>query len=189
MPETTVRPTRTLQIINVVIFQAAWFAGVLGAAHHVPLWGTAVVLAAMAWHLAVSARPLQELKLMAVITVLGLVVETVTSWQGNVVYTSGQPHPYWPPYWMVALWGLMAIALNVTMRWLKRRWLLAAVLGAVVGPLSYWSGVRLGAAQFVAATPALVTLAVVWLVCMPLLMWLSDRFDGVHTPAAPTNSA
>jgi hypothetical protein len=80
---------------------------------------------------------------------------------------------------MVALWGLLGIALNVTLRWLKHRPVLAAVLGAVAGPLSFLSGVRLGGAAFVDRTPALVTLACTWAVLMPVLMALSDRFDGV----------
>jgi hypothetical protein len=180
MSTTTSPPTRTIQLLNFVVFQTAWFAGVLGAAYLLPLWGTAGVLAAMAWHLMVSARPVQEAKLMAAACLIGLVVETVVAMQGHITYTSGQPDPHFAPYWMVALWGLLGIALNVTMRWLKNRVLLAAVLGAVVGPLSYVSGVRLGAAQFTDATAALVTQSVVWAVAMPVLMWLSNRFDGVR---------
>jgi hypothetical protein len=83
---------------------------------------------------------------------------------------------------MVALWGLFAIALNVTLRWLRRRYLLAAVLGAVCGPASFVAGVKLGAAQFVDRVPALAVLAVVWAVAMPLLVWLAQRFDGVGEP-------
>jgi hypothetical protein len=178
--------TPPTHVPNFVVCQAAWFAAVLGAAHQWPLWGTAAVVAAMVWHLVVSARPTQEAKLMVAACLLGFVVETATSLQGHVIYTSGQPDVRFAPYWMVAMWGLLAISLNVTMRWLKGRVWLAAALGAVVGPASYASGVRLGAAQFVAATPALVTLALVWLVAMPFLMWLSDRFDGVAVPRTDT---
>jgi hypothetical protein len=80
---------------------------------------------------------------------------------------------------MVALWAEFAIALNVTLRWLKRRPVLAGMLGAVFGPLSFLGGVRLGAARFVDEPAALVTLACMWAVLMPLVMWLSDRLDGV----------
>ena len=78
------------------------------------------------------------------------------------------------PYWMVAMWGLLAIALNVSLRWLRGRWWLAAVLGAVGGPVSFASGVRLGAAHFVDAAAALAAIAVAWALALPLLMWLSD---------------
>ena len=87
---------------------------------------------------------------------------------------------------MVALWGELAIALNVTLRWLKRRPLLALVAGAVSGPLSFLGGVRLGGARFVDEPAALVTLACMWALLLPLVLWISDRFDGVT--AAPAHA-
>ena len=175
-------PTRALQLANFVVFQAAWFAAVLSAAHRIPLWGTACVIAAIAWHLGMSARPALEARLVAIACLIGFLVESGVAWQGHVRYPSGQPDPHLAPYWMVALWGLLAIALNVTLRWLKRRPGLAAALGAILGPASFASGVRLGGAQFVDTLPALLTLAFSWALLMPALMWLSDRFDGVVLP-------
>ena len=176
------KPTRTIQFLNFVVFQSAWLAAVVGAAHQLPLWGTAAVGAALAWHLAVSARPADEAKLFGLACLIGFAVETGQVGLGHVAYPSGQPVSYLAPYWMVALWGLLAIALNVTMRWMKGRYLLAAVLGAIAGPASFLSGVKLGGAQFVAMTPALVTMACTWAVLMPALVWLSTRFDGVAVP-------
>ncbi len=172
-------PSRALQLLNFVFFQAAWFAAVLGAAHQLPLWGTAAVVAAIGWHLSVSARPLQELKLVGAACLIGFAVESAVAMQGNITYPSGQPVAYLAPYWMVALWGLLAMALNVTMRWLKTRLWLASLLGALAGPASFASGVRLGGAHFVHAVPALLTMACTWAVLMPALVWLSNRFDGV----------
>lgn len=180
----TLRPTRAVQWANAVIFQCAWFAGVLGAAHQRPLLGTACVVAAMAWHLAVAARPLQEARLVAVVCLIGFVVESAIVGQGHVAYPSGQPIASLAPYWIVALWGLLAIALNVTMRWLRGRLLLAAVLGALLGPLSFSSGARLGGAQLLHPTEALLTLSLVWAVLMPVLVTLAMRFDGVAVPEA-----
>ncbi|MES3014244.1 MAG: DUF2878 domain-containing protein [Pseudomonadota bacterium] len=171
-----------MQIANVVVFQAAWFAAVLGAAHHIPLWGTACVIAAIAWHLGVSARPAQEAKLIGLACAIGFVVESAVAIQGHVAYPSGQPVSWLAPYWMVALWGELAIALNVTMRWMKQRLWLAVLLGAVGGPAAFSAGVTLGGAEFIDRTPALATLAVVYAVLMPLLVWLSSRFDGVSVP-------
>lgn len=172
-------PDRTRLLANFVISQLAWFAAVLGAAHQRPVAGTLCVAVAIAWHLAVSARPAREARLVLAACVLGFAVETAMVLQGNVAYPSGQPDAHLAPYWMVALWGLLAIALNVTMRWLRPHLWLAAALGAVVGPAAFASGVRLGGAQFVHAVPALVTLALVWGLLLPILVRLSVHFDGV----------
>jgi hypothetical protein len=172
-------PSRARQLANFAVFEAAWFACILGVAHGLPAWGTAAVAAAIAWHVAISARPATELALAAILAVLGLVAESLVVAQGHVAYPAGQPVAWLAPYWMVALWAEFAIALNVTLRWLKRRPWLALALGAVFGPLSFLGGVRLGGARFVDEPAALVTLAALWAVLMPLVMWISDRFDGV----------
>jgi hypothetical protein len=71
----------------------------------------------------------------------------------------------------------------VTLRWLRPRLWLAVVLGAIAGPASFASGVRLGGASFIHATPALAELVIGWALLMPLLVWLSMRFDGVIVEA------
>lgn len=172
-------PSRARQLANFALFEAAWFACVLGAAHGQPAWGTAAVLAALAWHVAVSARPATELAFAALLAAIGLVAESVVVALGHVAYPAGQPVAWLAPYWMVALWAEFAMAPNVTLRWLKGRPVLAGVLGAVFGPLSFAGGVRLGGARFIDEPAALVTLAVMWAALMPLVMGLSTRLDGV----------
>lgn len=173
----TMRPRR-LALANLVVFQLAWFAAVLGAAHGEPLWGTACVLGAIAWHLFVARAPAREALLVGMVCVLGFAIESIHAARGLVRYPSGQPFTQLAPYWMVALWGLLAIALNVTLRWLRGHWCLAAALGALAGPASFASGVALGGAQFVDRTPALAALALTWALALPALVWLSIRFDG-----------
>jgi len=178
-------PTRARQLANFVVFEAAWFACILGVAHGQPAWGTAAVVAAIVWHVAISARPATELALAGLLAAIGLVAESLVVAQHHVVYPAGQPLAWLAPYWLVALWAEFAIALNVTLRWLKRKPVVALLLGALFGPLSFLGGVRLGAARFVDQPAALLTLACMWAVLMPLAMWLSDRFDGVR--ASPGN--
>lgn len=172
-------PSRGRMLANLAVFEAAWFACLLAVAHGRPAWGTAAVAAAVAWHVAISARPATELALAGVLCGVGLVAESVMVALGHVAYPGGQPVAALPPYWLVALWGEFAIALNVTLRWLRRRPLRAAALGAVFGPLSFVGGVRLGAARFVDESAALAALAVMWALLMPLVMAVSERLDGV----------
>ncbi len=175
-------PRAAMQLANFAVFQSAWFAAVLGAAHGLPVWGCVAVMAAIGWHLAVSARPGREACLVALAMLLGFAIETLHASLGAVRFASGQPDPRLAPYWMVALWGLLAIALNTTMRWLRHRPALAALLGARAGPASFASGARLGAARFVDEQRALLALAATWSLALPLLMWLAVRFDGVSVP-------
>lgn len=172
-------PRRLALVINALGFQAGWFACVLGAAHGWPWLGTGVAFGLLIGHLATVARPAQEAKLAASVLLIGLVFDAAMLGLGLVSYPNGGWGPGFGPHWMAALWLLLALTLNVSMRWLRRRLGLAALLGAIAGPLSYGAGVRLGAATLVEPTAAMAFLAIGWGVLMPFLMVLAQRFDGV----------
>jgi hypothetical protein len=83
------------------------------------------------------------------------------------------------PYWILALWALFAAQFNTTFGWLKQRMLLACMLGAIAGPMSFRAGAALGAVRFVQPLPATLALALGWAILMPTLILLARRFDGV----------
>jgi hypothetical protein len=81
-------------------------------------------------------------------------------------------HPPWlSPPWMAALWPNFVTTLHTSLGWLAGRYRLAALLGAVGGPLSYYAGARLGALTFPSdPTFSLIVLAAVWSVAMLVLL-------------------
>ena len=97
---------------------------------------------------------------------------------GLVIYPSGQPFGQLAPAWILAMWPLLATTLNVSLRWLKGRYLLAALFGAIGGPLAFLAGERLGAVVFPDTGLTMIVLAVGWATLFPLLMRLSQRYDG-----------
>jgi len=160
---------------HLVLFEAAWFAGVLGAARGEAHLGMAVVAAAIALNLWMSARRRHELALLAVAIVLGVVFDGALARSGWVVYADSALQPAWPPAWIVAQWALFATLLCGPLRWLHGRLPLAALLGALGGPMAYLGGERLGAINFVERGPALAFLAVGWAMATPLLLHLARR--------------
>ena len=180
-------PGLRLRIWNFLLFELAWFAAVVGAAHHQPAWGSVVVLAVMAWHLCMAVRPRREAWLLLAVLLLGAALETIQVRLGFVRYADAGSS--WPPPWLVLLWPLLAITLNVSLRWLRGRPWLAVVLGGIGGPLAFAGGVRLGAAQWVDETAALVSLAVLWAAVMPMLLVLARRLDGMTKTAPPARGA
>jgi len=167
--------------LNFLLFQLGWFSCVLGAANGAYWLGPVVVSAVVAIHLVLSLRPAAELLLAVSAAALGLLTDSLlqaTGWLGSP--GPGLPGPL-APFWTVSMWALFATTLNVSLRWMKRRPLLAVVMGLVGGPLSYLGGQKLGAMVFTAPVAALAALGIAWAVAMPLLVWLSNRFDGVST--------
>ncbi|MDB5800970.1 MAG: hypothetical protein JWL63_1909 [Rhodocyclales bacterium] len=171
---------------NFVFFQIAWFACVLGAAHDQAWVGLLVIALVCVWHCAVSLRYKPELQLIGAAMLIGMVWESALVSADLMRYTHGTLVAGIAPPWIVAMWALLAITLNVSMRWLKKRWLLAAVMGTVAGPLSFLAGQRLGAATLTAGVYSIMALAIGWAVLMPLMMWLSARYDGV-VPEEPVH--
>ena len=164
-------------LANFLFFQAGWFATVLGAANGAPWLGPLAVLVAVVLHLRTANDAAAELRLLASAVALGLLADSLLLATGWIAYPNGSWLPGLAPYWIVTLWALFATTLNVSMRWMSGRYLLAAVFGAIGGPLSYLAGARLGAMTFVQTEAALAALAVGWGLAMPLLMWLAARFD------------
>jgi hypothetical protein len=163
---------------NFALMQAGWFACVLGAAHGLPWLGTGAAIAILTWHAARAARPAEELKLIALVTLAGGAFDSALTAAGWVVFPNGQFVPWLAPHWIFALWALFATGLNVSLAWLKGRWWLAAAIGAVASPLSYWAGVRLGAATFIEPTLMLAALALGWAMILPAILHLAQRYDG-----------
>ena len=172
-------------LTNFLLFQAGWFATVLGAAQGAPWIGPVVVLAVVAIHLRTAHRPQAEARLVASAVALGLVADSLLLATGWIAYPNGGWIPGMAPYWIISLSALFATTLNVSMQWLRGRALLAALFGAVGGPLSYLAGARLGAMSFVDTTAAIAALAVIWALVMPLLMKLATRFDSTGRRAHP----
>jgi hypothetical protein len=137
------------------------------------------VATACACHLALSAKPGRELRLILAAMLVGAAWESAIVQLGLLGYTHGGLVDGFAPLWIVAMWALLATTLNVSMRWLKRRWAIAALMGAVAGPLSFLGGQALGAATFLAGTTTTIVLSAGWACLMPLMMWISDRYDGV----------
>lgn len=167
-------------LVNAVGFQAGWFACVLGAAHGRVAIGSAVAAALLALHVAFSDDRRAELRLIAAAVGVGAVWDSTLSAIGWVVYREGEWLAGAAPGWILLLWALFAATLRHSMRWLQGQWLLAALFGAVGGPLSFLAGVRLGAAELPDPQVALVALALGWTVWVPLLVALAARPVGTQ---------
>lgn len=165
-------------LVNVVLFQIGWFACVLSAAAGRPSLGAAVAVGIVILHLIQAPMPRQELFLVLSALAIGAVWESLLVWLNLVAYEVGVIVRWTAPYWIILMWGLFATILNVSLRWLRERWLLQALAGLVGGPLAFHGGHRLGALEFGNEPVALFVIGTGWAVLTPLLMALSVRFDG-----------
>jgi Protein of unknown function (DUF2878) len=138
------------------------------------------VMLLIAAHVTRASQPFQELKLVAATALIGAVWESALVAVRLLSYPSGILVHGLAPYWLVALWALFAAQFNTTYTWLKSRLPLAALLGAVAGPVSFHAGAALGALKFEKPWPAAAALALGWACLLPLVAVLSRRWDGIR---------
>ena len=167
-------------LLNFAAYQIGWFSSVLGAAKQLPWIGPLALMVVLLIHLAQSRRPLLEIGLViACGGVIGIFFDSFLVAAGWVSYPSGQFHEMLAPYWIVTLWMMFGTTLNLSLGWLKGRNILAMILGALAGPLTYLAGQKLGGMQFVDPVPAMIALGVGWAIAMPVLMRLAETLDGI----------
>lgn len=165
-------------LINVALFQIGWFACVLSGAANQPLVGVSIALMIIAFHIARAKDRKKELFLVLSAMLIGACWDSILVWQNWLGYTSGIVVTNTAPYWIVVMWGLFATTLNVSLRWLKNKTIIAAFLGALAGPLAYYGGLQLGAVQFLDTQMALLSIAIGWAIFTPILISLSNNLDG-----------
>jgi hypothetical protein len=174
-------------LVNLAVFKVAWTAVVISAAAGAPVIGGIAVAIAVGIHLWSNENPDNEIRLLFVAAAIGFAWESVLVLAGLLEYSSGIWVSGLAPYWIVAMWVLFATTLNVGMRWLRRSTAIAAVAGAIGGPLAFFAGASIGAVELVSPAIALIAIGIGWAVMLPLLVkltvWLEDGHRLVEQSA------
>ena len=164
-------------LLNISLFKAGWLAAVFSAAASVPFLGTLAIAVAVFTHLARSESRSAEIRLLGLAAAIGFGWESLLVATGLVQYGAASIVPGTAPYWIVAMWLLFATTLNVGMRWLRKSLVVAAIFGAIGGPLSFLAGSKAGAVSFPDPTVSLAVIGLGWAVFLPLLVRYASRVD------------
>lgn len=163
--------------ITLVAYEAVWFAAVIGAGRGLWWPGVAATLAFAAWRLTVSAHRRVEWRLLAVALLLGFALECAWVRTGLLSYAAPWPWAQ-APAWLIALWLAFALTIVPLFGYLHARPWLAALFGALGGPLAYLGAARGWHAVLLPtpAWPALLALGAGWALALPLLATLARRW-------------
>ena len=160
---------------NLLAFQACWWTLILTGPRSAWLGLLVTGLWALI-HLSLTSQARADLLLMGVLFVAGPWLDVAVAAQGWLEYHGAAPYRGAPPYWIFGLWLAFAMTVHHAMRGIFQRPLLAALLGAIGGPLAYYGGSRFGAATLPdPATTALLGLGLSWAAAMLLISLLSRQ--------------
>jgi hypothetical protein len=164
-------------IINFILFQLAWFSCVIGAGKGVPWLGVLVTALILSWHLYQAKNVKAELLLMLCALLIGMAYDQSMLSLGYISYLNNGWGNAIVPVWILALWLGFTTTLNVSLRWMRSKHLIAVIFGAIGGPFAYLGAEKLGAVVLHGAT-SYIALSLGWAIITPLLLILSSRFDG-----------
>lgn len=171
--------TAFLALFQFIAFDFAWFAAVWGGTHDWPWVGSLPAVAIAVFHLLLNRHAFwKEAKLIIAILLFGVLLETGLMGAGLIRYAGMAPGQVLPPVWIWALWLGFATLPTGSLTWLQGRGVLQMALGAVFGPLAYWTGAKMGAATLgEPAATSLLGIGLAWFLAFPTLMLLADTIS------------
>lgn len=152
-----------------MLFDALWFSTVLGREHWI---GLSLLLVAMlyasAWQYLWQRR-----KALVLLIACGLLAELAMVLSGVIRFSGSNLLPSW----LILLWlGFAAMAL-VVFTVFQQRYLLAALAGMVMGPVTYLAGIGMQAAHSsISLWWLIASYGVLWAALMVLIIWLNARY-------------
>lgn len=193
----TIEPSKSIQhliknIWNLISVDVGWGACVLGAAWGFHGLGLIVVLLLLIIHIALIERnKIQIVLTVAFITmVTGFFADTLLIILGTVEPNRWLMPPPFTEIWDLMIWVNFSLTLDRVFRFLQQRPFLAAVLGAVIAPPTYYAAGRLGALRFSEPSySGLIWVGVVWFFVMPWLSLMARHFYGLRKKNFADNSA
>ncbi|MFC1634538.1 DUF2878 domain-containing protein [Planctomycetota bacterium] len=164
---------------NIISVNVGWLACILGAARGYYWLGLVVVPILFVIHItAIERRKIRKIFIVALAaTVIGFLMDT-----SLIIVGALEPNRWVMPapfttIWDLMIWANFSLTLNASLRFLQKRPLVAALLGAIFAPGTYYAGDRLGALKFSEPViSSLLWVGAVWLFAMPCLSLMAMYF-------------
>jgi hypothetical protein len=161
-------------LINSIVFYLCWFASAYGVAWEIPWLGPLLIAGYLLLHWLLIVPSNREMLFIFTGGLMGFGADNFFLFAGVVDYQGGG----WSmlaPIWMLFVWFSFLSLFHVSLQWLETRYWLAAVLGGVGGPMSYWWAETIGV--FSLGEPfvqSLIFLGATWALITPVILFLSD---------------
>ena len=166
------------KVVNVLMFNAAWFAILLTQSSFI---APVIVILSLFAHFQVMGKGKPELLLIAGVTSLGFVIDQALFGTG-VFNLAGKAAL--APLWLTCLWPVFATTLMHAFDWLQGKLILSSVVGAVGGCLSYIAGARLTLIDFGSALWGPLIIAALWAIIFPLFLKISEKITEASSSDA-----
>ena len=167
---------KRMKVLNAILFYIIWWGCVLGIKYSHNYLGVLLTIFTGIIHLNSVLNPKYEIKLILSVGLLGLLVESfhlhsqVLEYNGYIYLNS-----LFPPLWILCMWLGFAATLNYSMFWMKDRWILMVICGAIFGPMSYIAGLKLGVLSFnFSYILSVIIIGTTWGISIPIMYYINQ---------------
>lgn len=169
--------------LNFVLFQLGWWGTVLVARTSWEPYAPLVVGVLLFIHLSLSKSRVVDGVLALILGFVGFAMDSLWAYGGVFAFVKPMSPPWMAPPWMVALWLNFAMLPNHALTYLRGKYLLAAILGILGGPLTYYGGVGLGVMEMSDSLGwSLGWIALEWGMAAPLIFFINDFLNQYLAP-------
>ena len=162
--------TTLFNVLNFIVFQASWFLLIVFQNQYLY-----IVVAFNFIFLVVTRTTINHAFFLLTCAVIGVVIDSALATLGVLIFEP-LPSVLPIPAWLCVIWISFASTIRHSMAYLGKSTIVAAVVGAIAGPISYFAGMRLGAVDFGYSTIIVLAIyAVIWALLLPTMFILSDK--------------
>ncbi len=160
--------------VNFIGFQAYWWSCIL--LQNYAFFVCAILLCA---HLYFHCYAKQELKSIIVLGVAGFSIDFILA-----LFDWFQFHnepAYIPPFWLLLLWLGFATNITTLSSFFNKNWLVMALSGAALAPLSYLAAAKLGAVSLpFGYLSTWLVLMPIWFLLLPSLFFSQYKIEDTY---------
>ncbi len=164
--------TKIQKILLIIWFYFGWFGCVYFAKWHWSPWSYSFPFVAILFIFSKTLFSKNEWIFLSVFSFFGILFDFAAFRFNLIEFPNPASDPF--PHWLLAMWFLLATVFPISHRFLQSRLWLAAFLGAIFGPLSYYSGEALQILSF--KTPMGIAIyALFWGTFFPATIYLYSK--------------
>mgnify|MGYP006268675081 CR=1 FL=1 len=159
-------------IWNILAFQITWFSIALSIANDLYWPGISCASIFILSHLIHHPHPLDEIKLIARVTVIGVILDSALLFAKFIEFKQANAYglDFITPWWMIILWLCFGSTISTSLAWLKNKLILSGICGGIGGVCAYWGGYQLGAISHIEQPYGLIAIGVLWAIAFPQML-------------------
>ena len=166
----TIKSTEMQKLINALGFQFGWFVCIASVRHNLEIFALFLCAVLVGLHLFYSRTRILDCRLTLICLGSGIVLDSLLQYFLIIDFYGWALGPF-SPFWLWMIWAMFGLTLNSSLSFLQNHhMLLSAFAGLIFGPLSYLAGTKLGAAHLTDLFISLGTIALIWMITLPLLV-------------------